>query len=71
MCFVKKYKMAAEYCRVQQIFFEARPLKETKNWDLRLEQKNKFFPKVYKIEKWRTQDYKKIFIFAKMVSIWM
>ena len=54
----------------RNIFFRrSSAARNFKNWNLHLEQKNKFFPNFYKIAHWSTQDYKKIFIFAKMVSI--
>ena len=36
----------------------------------RAKAKEQIFLNVYKIAQWSTQDYKKIFIFSKMVGIW-
>ena len=42
--------MAAEYCGVQKIFFRRlSAVRNYKNCDLHLKQKNKFFPNFYKV----------------------
>ena len=63
--------MAVEYCRVQKkIIFGGRPRQEVLKIEIcTWNKKNKCFPNVYKISQCSGQDYKKIFIFSKMVSI--
>ena len=61
--------MAADYCRVKKKNFRKSLWQEILKIEICTWKKNKFFPIVYEIAQQSTQDYEKLFIFAKILII--